>query len=317
MMRAIRHALAIAFLLLLAAGWVPAGGAGAPDPAVLLLAPADLPPDYVRDDALENADATARSQAYADLIVASAFRGYRTEHAAIVQYVARLQRRAEAATFLAGEGAAVARRRDAQRLTLPAAYGDAGTLAYQARGSRGEEWTIVVFAEGPYVTMLGAYDAAGEQAALDQLQHLAAVLDARLRAAAALAPDPTPTPAPRVRLLPALCILTLTTSTQQGHPSSVFQPHGAVYWRVVWRVGGVARSMRETLREWVWHGRSLLYSNGLIDRPFGGDNALVDHLQLGGAAAGGYSITVSITIGRLSARATRSFQVAAARPKRP
>src|ERR671933_2645525 len=315
-MRAIRHAPAIAIVILLAVGWVPAGGAGAPDPAALLLAPADLPAGYVRDDALENADATARSRAYADLIVASAFRGYRTEHAAVVHYVARLQRRAEAATFLAGEGAAVDRWRGAQRLTLPAAYGDAGTLAYQARGSRGEEWTSVVFAEGPYVTMLGAYDAAGEQAALDELQHLAALLEARLRAAAALAPDPTPTPAPRAKPQPGLRILTLATSTRSGHPSSMFQPHSAVYWRVVWRVGDVARSTRETLREWVWHGRSLLYSNGLTDRPFSGDNALADHLQLGGAAAGRYSLTVSITIGRLSARATRSFQVAAARPKR-
>ena len=316
MMRAIRHAVAIAIVILLAVGWVPAGGAGAPDPAALLLAPADLPPGYVRDDALENADATARSRAYADLIVASAFRGYRTEHAAVVQYVARLRRWADATTFLAGEGAAVDRWRGAQRLSLPAAYGDAGTLAYQARGSRGEEWTSVVFAEGPYVTMLGAYDAAGEQAALDELQHLAALLDARLRAAAALAPDPTPTRAPRVQPRPALRILTLVTSTRSGHPSSVFQPHSAVYWRVVWRVGDVARSAHETLRERVWHGRSVLYSNGLTDRPFSGNNALIDHLQLGGAAAGRYSITVSITIGRLSARATRSFQVAAARPKR-
>jgi hypothetical protein len=314
-MRAIRHALAIAIVILLAAGSVPAGGAGAPDPTALLLAPADLPPGYVRDDALENVDASARSQAYADLIVASAFMGYRTEHAAVVQYVARLHRRADATTFLAGEGAAVAHSRDAQRLTLPAVYGDAGTLAYQTRGSRGEEWTIVVFAEGAYVTMLGAYDAAGEQAALNQLQHLAVLLDARLRAAAALAPDPSRTPAPRVQLRPALRILTLATSPRSGHPGNVFQPHSAVYWRVVWRVGDVTKSMRETLREWVWHGRSLLYSNGLTDRPFSGDNALIDHLQLGGAAAGSYSITVSITIGRLSARATRSFQVAAARSK--
>ena len=314
MMCAIRLAPAIAIVILLAAGWVPAGGAEAPDPAKLLLAPADLPPGYVRDDALENADATARSRAYADLIVASAFRGYRTEHAAVVQYVARLQRRADAMTFLAGERAAVDRSRDTQRLTLPASYGDAGTLAYQARGSRGKEWTLVVFAEGAYVTMLGVYDAAGEQAALNQLQHLATRLDARLRAAAALAPDPTPTPAPRAK--PGLRILTLATSTQSGHPSSVFQPRSAVYWRVVWRVGDVARSARETLREWVWHSRTLLYSNGLTDRPFSGDNALVDHLQLGGAAAGRYSLTVSITIGRLSAHATRSFQVAVARPTR-
>src|SRR5436309_2770772 len=178
MMRAIRYApaVAIVIVILLVAGWMPAGSAGTPAPAALLalapaallLAPADLPPGYVRDDALEKADATARSQAYADLIVASAFMGYRTEHAAVVQYVARLQRRADATTFLAGERAAVDRSRDTQRLTLPASYGDAGTLAYQARGSRGEEWTIVVFAEGAYVTMLGAYDAAGEQAALNQ-----------------------------------------------------------------------------------------------------------------------------------------------------
>jgi hypothetical protein len=71
-------------------------------------------------------------------------------------------------------------------------------LAYQARGGHGE---------GPYVTMLGAYDAAGEQAALDRLQHLAALLDAHVRAAAALAPDPTPTPGPRTQPWPGLRIL--------------------------------------------------------------------------------------------------------------
>src|SRR5919201_6507914 len=119
-MRAIRHALAMAIVILLAAAWVPAGAAGAPGPPALLLAPADLPPGYVRDDALENADATARSRAYAALIVASAFLGYRTEHTAVVQYVARLRRRISAATFLAGEGASVDRAHDAQRLTLPA-----------------------------------------------------------------------------------------------------------------------------------------------------------------------------------------------------
>ena len=61
MMLAIRHAAAIAILILLAGGWVPAGGAGVPGPVALLLAPADLPPGYVRDDALENADARQRA----------------------------------------------------------------------------------------------------------------------------------------------------------------------------------------------------------------------------------------------------------------
>src|SRR2546421_12729110 len=136
MMLAIKIAAAIAILILLAAAWAPAGGAGAPAPASLLLAPADLPPGYVRDEALENADATARSQAYAALMVASAFLGYRAEHAAVVQYVARLRRRNDAATFLAGERDAVNHSRTVQRLTLPATYGDPGTLAYQARGSR-------------------------------------------------------------------------------------------------------------------------------------------------------------------------------------
>src|SRR2546430_911399 len=159
--------------------------------------------------------------------------------------------------------------------------------------------------------MLGTYDAAGEQAALDELQQLAAILDSRLRAAASLAPDPTPTPAPRQQPRPALRILALTTSTQHGRPSSVFGPHSAVYWRIVWRVGYVTRSARETLREWVRRGRAVLYSNGLTDRPLTGDNALVDHLQLNAATAGRYSLTVSITIGRLSSRATRSFQVVA------
>src|SRR5437870_10388654 len=122
MRRARSCATTIAIVILLARGLAPAGGAGAPGPASLLLVPADLPPGYVRDDILENADASARSRAYAGLITASAFMGYRTEHAAVVEYVARLRRRADATTFLAGEGAAVDRSRDAQRLTLPAPY---------------------------------------------------------------------------------------------------------------------------------------------------------------------------------------------------
>src|SRR5205085_7431104 len=124
-----------------------------------------------------------------------------------------------------------------------------------------------------------AYDAAGEQAALDELQRPAALLDARLRAAAARAPDPTPTPAPRTQPWPSLRILALTTSTRSGRSGSVFQPYSTVYWRVVWRVGPIAGTARETLREWVRHGKTPLYSNGLTDRPFSGDNALVDHLQ--------------------------------------
>jgi hypothetical protein len=273
----------------------------------LLLAPRDLPAGYVSDDALENADATARTRAYPDLVAQSAFAGYRGAHAALVQYVARLRSRAAVAPFLAGEGAAVDRTRGAARVTLAARYGDRPALAYQVRGSRGEEWVVAVFADGPYVAMLGAYDAAGEQRAIDTLQRLAALADARLRAAAAHAPDPAPRPEPPLR------IVSLVTTTRQGRAAGVFRPHSPVSWRVVWRLARVSRGAREMLREWVWRGKTTLYRNSLTDRPFAGDNVLIDGLRLGGVTPGTYDVTV----GRLTARATRAFQVVPARPARP
>ena len=280
----------------------------APDPAALLF----LPPGSVRDDALENADATARNAANAPLVAASAFAGARTENSAMIQYVARLHRRADAAPFLAAETAAVGRTREADRLTPPARYGDSAMLAYQERGSRGQEWVMLLFAAGPYVTMLGVYDAAGEQAALDTLQRLAALMDTRLRDAARRAPDP---PVLRPRPEQPLRLISLLTTTRQGRRDDLFRPHSAVYWRAVWRVGHIPKGARETLREVVWRGKSALYRNGLTDRPFSGDNGVVDHLQLRAAAIGAYNVTLTITIGRLSAHATHTFRVAAAHSK--
>lgn len=311
-----RNCLAVLAFLIVLSGPAAAVTAGtAPDPTTLLITPADLPSGYVSDDALENADATARSRAYSNLIAASAFAGYRTDRAALVQYVARLHRRADVATFLAGEGAAVDRSHEALRLTLAATYGDAANLAYQARGSHGEEWAVVIFADGPYVAMLGAYQAAAEQAAIDVLQRLAALVDRRLRAAAVLAPDTAPLPAALPGPQPALRIVSFYTATVSGRSSDLFKPHSTVYWRVVWHVRRVSARDHEALHEVVWIGKRILYSNGLTDRPYSGDNALVDHLHLSGATSGVYTITVTIAIGRASVKAAHAFHVIAAPPK--
>lgn len=307
---------ALLLVLALARGHSHAAAVTVTDPAMLLVVPADLPAGYIGDDMLENADATARGRAYDALIAASAFAGYRTARAAVVQYAARLRGRPDVPAFLAGEAAAVDRTRNAARLTLPDTYGDAGDVAYQARGARGEEWTVIIFADGPYVTMLGAYAAAGEQAAVDTLRQLAALVERRLRAAAAAnAPTPTATPTALPIHASALQITALFTTTGRGHPTGRFKPHSTVYWHAVWRVAYVAASAREVLREWVRKDSSALYSNGLTDRVFPGDNVLDDHLQLAGAVPGTYTITLSIAVGKLRARAACSFQVVAPSPR--
>jgi hypothetical protein len=107
-------------------------------------------------------------------------------------------------------------------------------------------------------------------------------------------------------------LTSLQTRTRQGRPTDLFRPRSAVYWRAVWRVGALPRGARETLRDWVRRGKTLLYSNSVTDRPFGGDNAVVDHLQLHSAVLGRYSVTVAVTIGQRTVRATHDFWVAAA-----
>lgn len=291
------------------AATTPVARAVAPDPSSLLLTLADLPAGYVADAALENADATARSNTYSALIVASAFAGYRTERAGIVHYVARLRQRSDVALLLGQEGSAVDHAHAAARITLSGHYGDATTLAYQQRGDHGEEWALLLFGDGSYVTALGVYNGAGEQASIDLLQQLAPVAAARLRAARQQ-PRPARTAPPRAG--PSLRITALTTTTRRGRPIDTFRPHSAVYWRAVWHAGTLSKGARETLRAWVWHGKTLLYSNALTDRPFSGDNAVTDHLQLHGAAPGSYKLTITVTIGRLSARGSHTFQVIAA-----
>lgn len=303
-----RTLLAVTCLAIAVASAPPARGATTPSLSSLLLTQADLPAGYVADDALENADATARGSAYRALIAASAFAGYRAAHAGVVHYVARLRDHASVALLLAQEADAVSRERGAARITLSGHYGDAGTLAYQQRGARGEDWVLVVFGDGPYVTTLGAFDGAGEQVAIDLLQRLAPLVDARLRAAARQAATPAVTPSH----VPPLTFTSLQTRTRQGRPTDLFRPRSAVYWRAVWRVGALPRGARETLRDWVRRGKTLLYSNSVTDRPFGGDNAVVDHLQLHSTAPGRYSVTVAVTIGRRTVRATHDFWVAAA-----
>jgi len=294
----------------------PATFATAPTPTTVLLAPSDLPPGYIFDDALENADATARASAYRSLIVSDSFAGYRARTAAIVQYVALLHGRADAAAFMAHEGAAVDHTRGAERLTLSTDARADMLLAYQQHGTRGEEWVLAVLAAGPYVAVVGVYDRAGEQAAIDVLQRLATILTPRLHAAALrVLTSRARTAAP---LGPTLRVVLLATTTRYKRPSDHFRPHSPLYWRAVWRVERPPRGARETVRETVWQGRKVLYSNGLTDRPYEGDNEADDHLLLAGLAPGRYNVTVAVTIGRLSAYATHTFRViAATRPAHP
>lgn len=275
----------------------------APAPATLLLTPADLPPGYVRDDALENADATTRSRAYSAIIASSAFIGYRTARAATVHYVARLRRRADAATFLSGEDTAAARSHGVDPLTLPSSFGRGRNVVFQARGTHGQEWVELIFADGPYVTVLATYDASGEQTAIDTLQRLGRLVDARLRAAATRAPDVPPAPALRV--------VTLRTTTASGGTRDRFTPGSTIYFQLTWWFDHPPAGRRETVRVQLSHGHTLLYRNALTDRAFAGANTLADHIGLHGVAAGPYVLAVSITLGHLSAQATHRLIVSA------
>lgn len=302
------HRIITAALLMaaFASSAAPIAHAAAPTAESLLLAVGDLSASYISDDAMENADATARTHAYGSLIADSAFAGYRTSHAAVVEYVARLHRRADAATFLASEGTNVDRTHGVEPITLPASYGDRPALTYQARGAHGEVWVVIILSRGPYIAMLGAVDGSGAQSAVDTLQRLAAALDGRLRAAAVQTPDP---PAPRP--VPPVRIITLLTTTRAGRATDLFRPHSPLYWRVIWRIGQMPRGSHETVREWVWRGETILYRNSLTDSPFSGDNALNDHLLLRAVAPGTYNVSVAVTVGHLSAQATHAFRVVA------
>ncbi len=290
-------------------------GSTLPMPATLLLTSADLPPGYVSDDALENADATARNDADAPLVAASAFAGYRGARQAVVDYVALLHRRQDLAAFVAAETAAVVHSHNTAKITLSRTYGDAAMLAYQEHGSHGEEWAVVVFGDGPYAGVVGAYDAAGEQASIALLQEIAAAADRRLRAATLQTPS---TPAAPTRPSqgtttgsPAPRIVSLVTTTARGRPSDLFRPHSTVYWRALWRIGAVGPKARETLTDTVAARGSatVLYRNGIGDRPFAGDNTAADRLRLNGAAPGSYTVTFAVTIGHATARATHTFRV--------
>ncbi len=299
----------------LAAGQAPAPVRSAPAPLSLLLWQGDLPPGYVPDDALENADATARTAAYGGIVMSSSFVGYRRRDAAVVHYVALTRGRTEAALLLAHEREAVLRTRDAAPLTLglAARAGDGAVLAYQARGARGGAWVMAAFSSGPYVTIVGAYAGADEQAALDLVRRFVAVAAARLQGAAARIP--LHTPATKAPTRPALRVISLATTTRDRRATDAFRPHSPLYWRAVWQVTSPPHGARETLRETVWQGRKVLYSNSLADAPYNGDNEADDHLLLPGLAPGHYNVTVVVSMGRLSAYATHTFHVVAPRAK--
>jgi hypothetical protein len=194
-------------------------------------------------------------------------------------------------------------------LTPPSSYGDNLTLAFESRTGRGEDWISIVFADGPYVTVIGAYDAAGAETAMATAQALAAIVDARLRAASLLAPDATPTASPAPKPSPELDIVALATMTRQGRPRDTFRPHSDVYWRVIWRVAAAAGGARETVHEWVAADSAIVYQSALTDRAYAGANTLTDHLLMQGSAPGRYAVIVAVTIGRLRSRVTHEFQV--------
>jgi hypothetical protein len=278
-------------------------------PAALVLTPSDLPVGYMRDDSLENADATARTTAYATLMLSDAFVAYRNSSAAVVQYVARLRSRADAVAYLNGESAAVDRDTSAIRITLPVHLGDHGSITYQAHGSHGTPWVLAIFSEGPYVTTLGSYSETGEQEAIDQLVKLAAVVDGRMRQAARTAPEPAPTRTPAAAH-PAVRITSLRTTTLSGRAVDRFKPHSTVYWRLAWTIAGVANSAPETVRETLAQGSKVLLANALNDRGYAGANTLTDHMQLDNAPAGSYTLSVTIGLAGRTATATHTFHVA-------
>jgi hypothetical protein len=282
-----------------------------PAPSTLLLTAGDLPPGYLVDDALENAEATARTTAYSTTIMSSSFGAYRQRDRAFVQYAALLRTRTDAAAFLTQEGAAVDHTAGAARVTLTTGPRARPSLAYQQRGARGEEWVMAALAAGPYVAILGAYDKGGEQAAIDALQQFIVIANARLRLAATRVPDPLPTPAPTA---PMLRIAGLVTTTRDGRASDVFHPRSSLYWRTIWRVARLPHQARETIRETVWQGKRMLYRNGVTDTPYNGVNEADDHLTLPALAPGHYNVTIAVTIGRLSAKVTHTFHVVATPP---
>jgi len=289
-----------------------------PAPATLLLTAGDLPPGYLADDAIENADATARTAAYSTTVMSSSFSAYRQQDRAVVQYVALLRTRAGATAFLAREGAAVDHTSGAARVTLTTGPQAGPSLTYQQRGTRGEEWVMAALAAGPYVTVLGAYDKGGEQAAIDTLQQLVVIANTRLRLAATRVPDPQPAKASPAPTVPALEVFGLVTTTRYGRASDVFHPHSTLYWRAIWRVKRPPRGARETIRETVWQGKRVLYRNGVTDTPYSGVNEADDHLTLPTLAPGYYNVTIAVAIGRLSTQVTHTFHVVATPPaKRP
>ncbi len=280
-----------------------------PAPTTLLLTAGDLPPGYLADDAIENADATARTAAYSATIMSSSFGAYRQQDRAVVQYVALLRTRADADAFLTREGAAVDHTSGAARLTLMMGQQAGPPLAYQQRGARGEEWVMAALTAGPYVAVLGAYDKAGEQAAIDLLRQLVSVAGARLRLAATQAPDPRPARAAPSPIVSTLRVIGLVTATRYGRASDVFRPRSPLYWRATWRIERPPHRARETIRETVWQGKRVFYRNSVTDTPYGGVNEADDHLTLSALAPGHYNVTVVVTIGRLSSYATHTFHV--------
>ncbi len=285
-----------------------------PAPTTLLLTASDLPPGYRADDAIENADATARTTAYSTTVMSSSFGAYRQKDRAVVQYAARLRTRADADAFLTREGAAVDHAVGAARLTLTTGGQAGAPLAYQQRGARGEEWVMAALTAGPYVAVLGTYDKGGEQAAIDALQRLVVIANTRLRLAATRVPDPQPARASRAPTVPALEVVGLVTTTRDGRVSDVFHPRSPLYWRMTWRVERPPRGARETIRETVWQGTRILYRNGVTDTPYSGANEADDHLTLPALATGRYNVTVAVAIDHLSAQATHTFRVVATPP---
>jgi len=270
-------------------------------PSALLLTAADLSPGSIEDDALANPGATALASAYAPIVAASAFSGFRSPGRAVVETALILRSPAAAPSLIASETAAVGRTTSAALLTLDRRYGHDAPLAYTIRGTRHDHWVMTVVGAGADAVVLGVEGAGPlRQQTLTTLEHLAALVEGRLQAAGAAS---SLTIAPRVR------VLTLATTLRDGRSADAFHPRTAVYWRMAWQITTVAPGTREQVYDAVALDGKTIYSNHLDDVAFAGENGAVDHVVLPAGRTGRCVVSLYIRFGRASIRAAHAFRV--------
>ncbi len=273
----------------------------APLPSALLLAASDLPVGSTEDDALANPGATALASAYAPIVAASAFSGFRAPGGAVVQTALVLRSPHDALALIAAETTAVGRTTGAALLTLDRRYGDDAPLAYTIRGTRRDHWAMTVVGVGADAVVLGVEGPGPlRQQTLTTLEHLAALVEARLRA---LGARPSRPPALGLR------VLTLATTSRDGWRSNAFHPRDIVYWHMAWQITTPAPATREQVYDAVALDGKTIYSNKLDDAAFVGENSADDHVTLPLGYTGRCVVSFYIRVGRASARAVHAFRV--------